>query len=286
MARTIEVLTPENITLSLEPAGIGTRFGAVLLDMLIQFGIAIGGSILLGMGTGLLGWNVGGTVFEVSLIIGGFLLLFGYFILFETIWNGQTPGKKAFGLRVVKDGGRPVDFLAVAIRNLVRLADFLPGVYAFGAGAIFFNRQYKRFGDMAAGTIVIREREARTLGFAWKPEPKKNPKQDANVSKSVAAAQLAAAAQFKNARLPETATNPDVVLTHGEQALMRRFALRRWEMTPDDAERMGYRIIVPLVSRLNLQFVAGAPPHYADLVSTVVAELDRTQEERDAGRTL
>lgn len=285
MARTIDVLTPENITLSLEPAGIATRFGAVLIDVLVQLFIAVAGTIVLAIGSGLLGWRLAGTLFQVSLTIGGFLLLFGYFIFFEALWNGQTPGKKMFGLRVVKDAGRPVDFLSVVIRNLVRIADFMPGLYALGAGAIFFSPQYKRFGDMAAGTVVIREREARTLGFAWKPEPKK-PKKDNNVSKSVAAAQVAAAAQFKNARLPETANTPDDVLTPGEQALMRRFALRRWEMTPDDAERMGYRIIVPLVSRLNLQFVAGAPPHYADLVSTTVAELDRAQEERDAGRTL
>ncbi|MBC7805192.1 MAG: RDD family protein [Akkermansiaceae bacterium] len=272
MARTIEVLTPENIPLTLEPAGIGTRFGAVLLDMTIQLGIFIALAIVGGIASIWLKWLGIPSVIEIILIVGGFLLLFGYFILFETLWNGQTPGKKFFGLRVVRDGGRPVDFFSVATRNLVRLADFLPVSYAFGAGAIFFHPQYKRLGDMAAGTVVIREREAKTLGFAWGKK-----KEDAAKAQS---------AQFKTAHLPDTVVPPADVLTPGEQSLLRRFAIRRWEMTPDDAERMGYRIIVPLVARLNLSFVAGAAPHYADLVSTIVADLDRTQEEQDAGRTL
>lgn len=273
MARTIEVLTPENIPLTMEPAGIGTRFGAVLMDMMIQLGIFVGLAIIGGIASIWLRWLGTSSVLEIILIVGGFLLLFGYFILFETLWNGQTPGKKFFGLRVVRDGGRPVDFFSVATRNLVRLADFLPVSYAFGAGAIFFHPQYKRLGDMAAGTVVIREREAKTLGYAWASKKKED-------------AAKAASAQFKMARLPDTVTPPADVLTPEEQALLRRFAIRRWEMTPDDAERMGYRIIVPLVARLNLTFVAGAPPHYADLVSTIVADLDRTQEEQYAGRTL
>ena len=278
MARTLDVLTPENISLTLEPAGIGTRFGAVLVDISIQLGVAIGGTIAFGILSGFLNWNTGGTLFEVLLIIGGFLLLFGYFIVFETLWSGQTPGKKAFGIRVVRDGGRPVDFLSVAIRNLVRIADFLPVSYAMGAGAIFLHPQYKRFGDMAAGTLVIREREAKTLGFAWKPQKENAPVLNATAT--------AAIAQFQSARLPDTVNPPDEHLTDGEKALMRRFALRRWEMTPDDAERMGYRIMIPLVSRLNIRFAPGLPPCYADLVSTIVADLDRVQEERDAGRTL
>lgn len=268
MARTIEVLTPENIPLTMEPAGIGTRFGAVLVDMMIQVVVfllvTIGGAIATI-------WYP--TILNIVMIVAGFLLVFGYFILFETLWNGQTPGKKYFGLRVVRDGGRPVDFFSVATRNLVRLADFLPVSYVLGAGAIFFHPQYKRLGDMAAGTVVVREREAKTLGFAWGSKKKED-------------AAKAASAQFKTARLPDTVTPPADMLTAGEQALLRRFALRRWEMTPDDAERMGYRIIVPLVARLNLSFVPGAPPHYADLVSTIVADLDRTQEEWEAGRTL
>ncbi len=272
MARTIEVLTPESIPLTLEPAGIGTRFGAVLVDMMIQLVTALVGLIVGSIASALLGWSFGSTLFEVFVIIGGFLLLFGYFILFETIWNGQTPGKKMFGLRVVRDGGRPVDFFSVATRNLVRIADFLPMVYAFGAGAIFFHPQYKRLGDMAAGTVVVREREAKTLGFGW--------------GKKKDDAAKAASAQFKTARLPDTVNPPANILNPEEQALLRRFAIRRWEMTPDDAERLAYRIIVPLVARLNLTFVPGAAPHYADLVSTIVADLDRAQEEREAGRTM
>ena len=78
--------------------------------------------------------------------------------LFETIWNGQTPGKRAFGLRVVRDGGYPITFYASAIRNLIRIADFLPFGFAAGALTIFLQSEYKRLGDLVAGTIVIKER--------------------------------------------------------------------------------------------------------------------------------
>jgi len=272
LARQIEVLTPENIPLILEPAGIGSRFGAMLVDLAWQVGIFILLAIFTGILTAIFGWSTSGPIVEVLMIVAVFLLVFGYFILFETVWNGQTPGKRSFGLRVLRDGGRPVDFFSVATRNLVRVADFLPVSYAIGAGAIFFHPQYKRLGDMAAGTIVVRERGARTLGFAWGQK-----KQDMATI---------ASAQFKGAHLPPTTNEPADVLTPEEMALMRRFAIRRWEMTPDDAERMGYRIIVPLVARLNLSFVEGAPPLYANLISTIVAQLDRVQAERDAGRTL
>lgn len=271
MPRTLEILTPENIPLNLEPAGIATRFGAALIDIMIQVGIFVIGSIvfaILSIFARALGDS---TVIQAVAIIAGFLLLFGYHILFETIWNGQTPGKRVFGIRVVKDGGRPVDFFSVATRNLVRIADFLPASYGFGAGAIFLSPQYKRLGDMAAGTVVIRERQAKTLGFAWRRKPD--------------AVQIGIA-QFRGAKLPDTVRSPIDVLNLAEQALLRRFALRRWEMTPDDSERLGYRIMVPLVAKLNIIFDPNAQPNYADLVSTIVAYLDRAQEARDAGRTL
>ena len=271
MARTLEILTPESIPLTLEPAGIATRLGANLIDIAVQVGIFALGAILFGLLSLWARALTESTVIQAAAIIAGFLLMFGYHILFETVWNGQTPGKRVFGIRVVRDGGLPVDFFSVATRNLVRIADFLPLVYGFGASAIFLSPQYKRLGDMAAGTIVIRERQAKTLGFAWKRKPD---------------ATAVGIAQFKAARLPDAVRPPIDALNGSEQALIRRFALRRWEMTPDDAERLGYRIVVPLVAKLNLVFVAGAAPHYADLVSTIVADLDRAQEERDAGRTL
>src|SRR5204862_7288871 len=87
-----------------------------------------------------------------------FMLFFGYFLFFETRWNGQTPGKKVTGARVMKDGGFPIDLRAAVVRNIVRLLDLMPGPYAIGVAAAFFSAEYKRVGDYAAGTVVIRER--------------------------------------------------------------------------------------------------------------------------------
>lgn len=260
MARQTTVVTPENIPLTLELAGIGTRFGALLIDMLIQLITTIVGLIIfaiLAAFTSLTG-NGGGIWIAIG-TIGVFLVWFGYFILFESIWNGQTPGKRMFGLRVVRDGGYPVNFFSTATRNLIRIADFLPISYAAGALSVFFNPEYKRLGDLVAGTLVVKEHAVSPLA----------------AFQSIAPAGMAAPAS----RLPESVVNPYEALTPGELSLLRRYALRRWEMTADDSERLAYRLVVPLVSRLNLTFLPGVPPRYADLASVLVQAADAREEE-------
>ncbi len=84
-----------------------------------------------------------------------FLLEWGYPVLFEWLWNGATPGKKIMGLRVLHDDGTPLGIHASVSRNLLRAVDFLPFLYAFGFIAMLFNRDFKRLGDLAAGTIVV-----------------------------------------------------------------------------------------------------------------------------------
>lgn len=263
MARQVTIITPENIALTLEEAGLATRFGALLVDMLIQLattlvGLIVFGIVVASLGRG--GLDAAGNLIAAIAIIAGFLIWFGYFIFFEAIWNGQTPGKRVFGLRVVRDGGYPVDFFGAATRNLIRIADFLPVGYVAGGLTVFFHPQYKRLGDLVAGTLVIKERivDPRT---AFRTGP-------------VGPAAVS--------RLPETVRSPFETLTADELSLLRRFALRRWEMTPDDAERVAYRIIVPLIARLNLTFVPGAAPRYADLASALVEAADRREAELEA----
>ena len=86
-----------------------------------------------------------------------FVVLFGYFIVFEALWNGQTPGKKLLGLRVVRDGGYPIDFGASLIRNLIRVGEQLIGYYILAAISALISPENKRLGDLAAGTIVVRD---------------------------------------------------------------------------------------------------------------------------------
>jgi uncharacterized RDD family membrane protein YckC len=255
LARQLEVVTPENVPITFEMAGIGSRFGAMLVDLLIQVVVYIAGLIGGVILAQFFEFFQAGNVVLALMIIGGFLLVFGYFIFFETLWNGQTPGKRAFHLRVIRDGGYPITFAAAATRNLVRIADFLPVSYAAGALSTFFHPQYKRLGDMAAGTVVVKERE---LGNVWQL--------GIRAPKSVGGQ--------GTPKLPETVNDPVQVLDPQEIAVLRRFALRRWEMTADDAERVAYRLIVPMVGRLNLTFLPGVAPRYADLVTVMVADID------------
>jgi hypothetical protein len=86
-----------------------------------------------------------------------FLAVFLYFMLFEIFWNGQTPGKRWLGLRVIRENGYPIRAVDAVVRNLVRIVDALPSGYAIGLLVMLFNARSKRLGDFAAGTIVVRE---------------------------------------------------------------------------------------------------------------------------------
>lgn len=92
-----------------------------------------------------------------------FLAFFGYFIAFEGFWNGQTPGKKLLGIRVVRDGGYAVDLAASFIRNLIRVGELALAFYAVSAIVALLSPENKRLGDMAAGTLVVRDAKAQML---------------------------------------------------------------------------------------------------------------------------
>jgi uncharacterized RDD family membrane protein YckC len=159
----IAVATPEGVTMELVLAGLGSRFVARLLDTLIQMGVILA----LIVGGYALGSEWNGYVLAVVGVL-SFLALFAYDIPFETLGGGRTPGKRALGLRVVGRAGEPIDFVTSAVRNLVRIVDFLPAFYVIGAVAIVVSEHSQRLGDLAAGTFVARERfGGRTSG----PEP-------------------------------------------------------------------------------------------------------------------
>lgn len=140
------VETPEGIVLSLRPAGLVSRSMAFLVDLLIRLLIDAGLAMALvpmgRMGVGLL-------------LIGMFAVEWLYPIFFELTRSGATPGKRIFGLRVMMDTGLPITPAASVTRNLLRAADFLPLGYAFGIITLLLNRECKRLGDLAAGTLVV-----------------------------------------------------------------------------------------------------------------------------------
>ncbi len=152
----LQVETPEHVTLDLEIAGVGSRALAALIDMLVLVGSALGGFIVLGIfaGFGVTIGSIGGAL----LMLAGFAVWTGYFILFEGLRQGQTPGKRMVGIRVVSDTGNAVSLSAAAARNLLRIADFLPPPYLIGALLVALHPRGKRLGDMVAGTVVARDR--------------------------------------------------------------------------------------------------------------------------------
>jgi uncharacterized RDD family membrane protein YckC len=147
--------TPEGILLELHPAGLSVRFYASALDWAIRLAIMYAAAI----GAGFLG-GIG----IASWLILIFALEWLYPMLFELTPQGSTPGKRAFGLKVVMDNGLPITPAAAVTRNLLRAADFLPFVYGFGIVSILVRRDAKRLGDLAAATTVVHEsRAVRTI---------------------------------------------------------------------------------------------------------------------------
>jgi uncharacterized RDD family membrane protein YckC len=148
------IATPERVSFDYQVAGLGTRAIAQLLDLLIVTGILIA-MFFVAFAAGRM--TSSDTVANLIIIIGSFIVIFGYFWISEALWSGQTVGKKAFRLRAVGDRGEPLTFLQAGIRNVVRIVDFLPYGYGVGLVVLFANGKGKRLGDLAAGTIVVKD---------------------------------------------------------------------------------------------------------------------------------
>ena len=145
-------------------AGIGSRFIALLIDTLIW----LAGLILLGI----LSWMFKPAMqafstlsYQWSVALFTFILFFlnwGYFTLFEAFWGGRTPGKRVARIRVIQQSGRAIGIFESMARNFVRYVDQIPFFYAVGVIAMFVTRQHQRLGDLAAGTLVVRDQEQET----------------------------------------------------------------------------------------------------------------------------
>ncbi|HYK53540.1 MAG TPA: RDD family protein [Candidatus Eremiobacteraceae bacterium] len=166
LERNVSVRTPESIAFYYELAGLGSRFLAVAIDLLLQTLAVLAVYLLMVWaepGTTAIAKSLGLRDETISAIETGivifvvFVIYFGYFVAFETAWNGRTPGKRAIGIRVVRDGGYPITFMDAVIRNLIRVGEAALGYLPSMISAII-SPQNKRLGDIAAGTIVVRDR--------------------------------------------------------------------------------------------------------------------------------
>jgi uncharacterized RDD family membrane protein YckC len=168
--QTVTIETPEHVELQFLLAGIGTRFLAYLVDRSIQVGLlawvllavlvvfGVIGSVepLMDLLTYLRG-ALGQWLIALAILAYGVITI-GYFILFEYLWSGRTPGKRSQQIRVIRNDGRPVSFLDVALRNILRFVDIVASVYPAGLAFMFVDARNRRLGDLAAGTLVVMER--------------------------------------------------------------------------------------------------------------------------------
>ncbi len=220
----LRIETPEGVDLEVTLAGLGSRTGACFLDSLIISAALV---VLL-IGASMLGALGDDGSFDVLLLIfglvavGSLVLTFGYYLLFETLNGGRTPGKAAFGIRVLRMDGAPLGFGAVAIRNLLRFIDILPGFYAVGIIALITSNRNQRLGDLAAGTVVIRDQRP-------------------------AAAPISLVGSIDLTGLPAWDTS---AVSDDEVGLLRRFAERRQALNPMSRSQLASSLAGPLRAKV------------------------------------
>lgn len=162
--------SPEQVRFEVRLAGPARRGLAYAIDLLIKLGVLLGLGILLLIG-GMSRSELGGWTLGVYVLV-AFFMEWGYGVLFESITSGRTPGKRAMRLRVVKEGGHPINFMDAFLRNLLRAADFLPSGYALGVVVMGLDPRFRRLGDLVAGTmVVVEERSHVAPAVQLRPPP-------------------------------------------------------------------------------------------------------------------
>lgn len=230
--------TPERVPLHFALASIGNRFLACAIDHTLQVLtlalILVAAAILANFSS--LENTIQSApkwVYAVMIIL-LFLIFAGYFAFFEWLWSGQTPGKRWMKLRVIREDGRPITFWEASIRNLIRTLDMMPApFYSIGLIAVFVNGRDQRVGDMVAGTVVVREREAEAPPFA---EVFASPVSDPALRRS-----------FK----PVTFTANLNSLTESEIQVVETFLRRRWDLSEVPRQWMAWRVALPILYKIR-----------------------------------
>jgi uncharacterized RDD family membrane protein YckC len=157
----LSIETPELVAIDMPVAGIGSRFIALLVDYLIWIVVIIALILIFHyVDPSLTRFSKLGEKWATAIFtLVGFAFYWGYFTLFEAFWNGRTPGKRVARIRVIQRSGRGIGLFEAMTRNLLRIIDQIPFIYAVGVVTIFLTKQHQRLGDLAAGTLVVHERE-------------------------------------------------------------------------------------------------------------------------------
>ncbi|MDQ2973849.1 MAG: RDD family protein [Acidobacteriota bacterium] len=230
--------TPERVPLHFALASIGNRFIACAIDHALQvvtiIVMAIGFTVLANYSS--LGARVSNAPNWVKalLIVIVFLIVSGYFAFFEWIWNGQTPGKRWLKLRVIREDGRPVTFWEASVRNLLRTFDMMPApFYSIGLISVFVSSSDQRIGDMVAGTVVVREREAEAPAFA---QVFATPVSDPALRRSFPPVDFTASLES---------------LTESEIEVVETFLRRRWDLADMPRQWMAWRVSLPIMYKIR-----------------------------------
>jgi uncharacterized RDD family membrane protein YckC len=257
------VETPERVELYYTRAQVGNRFLAAGVDHAIQFvmmgAVSLAAYVFSNQVEAL--WAELGTwAIGISVLV-GFAIYTSYFVVFETIWNGQTPGKRLFRLRVIREDGRPIRFFEALARNLIRVAlDSMPmPLYSVGIVSIFVSSRSKRVGDYVAGTVVIRENELK-----------------APTLEDVEALARAEKQKNRNGADAPFRIDPDRLDPH-EYAALRAFLRRRFDMPEQIRMLLGNRIAGSLAVKLRI-------PPVALTAEQVLEEVDRQSRTRRSYR--
>lgn len=243
---TLIIETPERVPLAFALASIGNRFLAVAIDHFIQyvtiFLVAWAFISISGVGDSF-GDSAKSLFNEMPkwtlaiMVIVLFVLFAGYFILFEWLWNGQTPGKRLMKLRVIREDGRPITLWEALARNLLRTFDAIPGVfipiYSVGLITVFMSRRDQRIGDFFAGTVVVRERTDEAPTFE---EVFSNPMSDA---------------AFRRVQKKTEFQADILLLTEKEISVVETFLRRRWDLSDRQRIWMAWRIALPLMYKMK-----------------------------------
>lgn len=155
MKDTFVVHTPENVEFEFELASVGTRALAWLIDVIVMGLLIVVAVVIIGLASAVVGDFANALLFVIV-----FLLQWWYGTVLEWLWAGRTVGKRLVGLRAIDERGLRIGFVQAVVRNLVRVIDLLPGLYLVGGVSVLFDGRARRLGDIAAGTVVVRERAA------------------------------------------------------------------------------------------------------------------------------
>ena len=234
---TLIIETPERVPLHFALASIGNRFLACAFDHALQtlclallylIFTLIGNMLDFGGLRNAPKWAL------ALLILLAFIIWSSYFIIFEWLWNGQTPGKRWLKLRVIREDGRPITFWEAAVRNLLRIFDIMPfPFYSIGLISVFVSTRDQRVGDLVAGSVVVRERETEAPTFS---QVFNAPVSDTALRRS-----------FK----PVNFTAEINLVTEREIEVVETYLRRRWDLPDHTQMWMAWRVAMPILYKLR-----------------------------------